>query len=145
MKKYLSILLVIISVVLFSCGQGSKEEQSDCTTPQCEQQQMYDEVIAVHDEVMPKLSQISELKAAIEARMDAEDDSLAKSNWFELMQTLDEADESMWVWMRQFNPEMDSTAIEANMIYLGEQQKEVDEVALKINSSIEKAEQALKD
>jgi hypothetical protein len=135
---------MVFLMILTGCSQGEEEKQSDCTTPICEQQLKYDQVIAVHDEVMSKLSRISELKATIETRMKEEDDSVVKQNWYALKLSLDKADKTMWVWMRQFKPQMDSTTIEANMIYLDEQLQKVDNVALNINAAIDSANQALK-
>lgn len=133
--------LTLLSGCLVACGQEEKE--SVCETPQCKQQLLYDQVIELHDEVMPKLSQISTLKSEIEVRMEASEDSTERSEWFELMQLLDLADESMWVWMRQFKPEMDSVVTTEDMDYLELQLKEVAEVAQGINGSIEKSKKAL--
>ena len=128
-------------IALAACGPGAKEKI--CDTVQCEQQVLYDQVIELHDEVMPKLSQISALKSEIEVKMEASVDSIERSEWLQLMQQLDEADVSMWVWMRQFKPDMDSTVTVEDMAYLETQLKQVAEVAQNINGSIERSKKAL--
>ena len=128
-------------IALAACGPGSKEKI--CDTVQCEQQVLYDQVIELHDEVMPKLSQISALKSEIEVKMEASADSIERSEWLQLMQQLDEADVSMWVWMRQFKPDMDSTVTVEDMAYLETQLKQVAGVAQNINGSIERSKKAL--
>jgi len=135
------IYFIFSLIALKACGPGSTEEI--CDTVQCEQQLLYDQVIELHDEVMPKLSQISTLKSEIEAKMEASGDSIERSEWLQLMLQLDEADESMWVWMRQFKPDMDSTVTVEDMAYLETQLKEVAEVAQNINGSIERSKKAL--
>ena len=136
------LFLAVSSLLLFACSSESKEVP--CDTPVCEQQQLYDDVITIHDVVMPKLSQISSLKSQIEDRMEVAQDSIERAEWLSLMLQLDRADESMWVWMRQFKPEMDSLVTEKDMNYLQQQLAEVEQVAEKINSSIAESEQALK-
>ena len=126
-----------------ACG-NQKEQANECSTLECEQQVLYDQIILIHDEVMPRLSEISTLKARIEAEMNESTDSLVKSDWLHHLKTLDAADESMWVWMRQFESQMDSVATETSIKYFENQKIEVDEVAVNINSSISEAEQALK-
>ena len=127
---------------LVACG-NQKEQANECSTLECEQQALYDQIILVHDEVMPRLSEISTLKARIEAEMNLATDSLAKSDWLHHLKALDAADESMWVWMRQFDSQMDSVATDTSYKYFENQKIEVDEVALNIKTSIGEAEKAL--
>ena len=141
-KLLLSIYLISLSVLFAACG-NQKEQKNDCSTLECEQQVLYDQIILVHDEVMPRLSEISTLKARIEAQMNQATDSLVKNSWLGHLKALDAADESMWVWMRQFESQMDSVATETSIKYFENQKIEVDEVAVNINSSISEAEQAL--
>jgi len=98
----------------------------------------------VHDEVMPKLSQISDLKGRIEEQMNASVDSITVASWTALMEDLDAADEAMWVWMRQFNSDLEELPLAEVLEYLQEEQKKIDGVADMINGSIAKAEERLK-
>ena len=137
--------IFVLGIIIFSisaCTTSSTEEE--CTTDLCIRQQAYDKVIKVHDEVMPKLSQISELKGRIEAKMNEASDSASVASWQGLMVDLDVADEAMWVWMRQFNSDLEEVSLDEALEYLQEEQTKVDAVAEKINAAIGNAEERLK-
>ena len=134
--------LVFATIIIISGCAGTANEQ-DCTSDECLKKQAYDSVIAVHDEVMPKMSYISELKGQLEERMNATDDSLAVAAWQELMVNLDVADEAMWVWMRQFNSDFEGVVLDEALNYLKSEQEKIDEVARKINEAIKEAEENL--
>jgi hypothetical protein len=137
MKK----LLFAGLVVLAACtGQSEKDE---CTSDECLKQQAYDKVIAVHDEVMPKLGQISDLKRKLEEFTRGSIDSVTANEYIKLMQDLDAADESMWVWMRAFKSDIEELPLDSALNYLELEQAKVDKVAENINSSIAAAEAAL--
>ena len=138
-KKFF--LMLDIFFIISGCSSSSGEQ--DCTSDECLKKQAYDSVIAVHDEVMPKMSYISELKGQLEERMNATDDSLAVAAWQELMVNLDVADEAMWVWMRQFNSDFEGVALDEALNYLKSEQEKIDEVARKINEAIKEAEENL--
>lgn len=140
MARFFILGIIIFSIA--SCTTSSSE--GDCTSDLCIKQQAYDKVIAVHDEVMPKLSQISDLKGRIEEQMNASVDSITVASWTALMEDLDAADEAMWVWMRQFNSDLEELPLAEVLEYLQEEQKKIDGVADMINGSIAKAEERLK-
>jgi hypothetical protein len=133
---------VFATIIIISGCAGTANDQ-DCTSDECFKKQAYDNVIAVHDEVMPKMSYISELKGQIEERMNATDDSLVVAAWQELMVNLDIADDAMWVWMRQFNSDLEEITIDEALAYLKSEQDKIDEVARKINEAIKEAEENL--
>ena len=139
--KPLSFLPIAILFITISCGtSGTKEE---CKTDDCLKQKAYDKVIAVHDDVMPKLSQIAALKGEIEEQINTSQDSLEIAIWHEVMLGLDVADEAMWAWMRQFNSDLEDVEIKEALAYLKEEQKKIDTVAKKINNALEKAEASI--
>ena len=138
-KKFFPVLAIFF--IISGCSSSTGEQ--DCTSDECLKKQSYDNVIAVHDEVMPKMSYISELKGQIEERMNATDDSVVVAAWQELMVNLDVADEAMWVWMRQFNSDFEGVALDEALGYLKSEQDKIDEVARKINEAINEAEENL--
>lgn len=143
MRRRFFPLLAIIFIAYGCTGTTNTANDDECTTDECLKQQAYDKVIAVHDEVMPKLSYISELKGQIEEQMNKEEDSVVIAAWQTLMVNLDIADEAMWVWMRQFNSDLENVTLEEAMPYLKSEQEKIDEVARKINDAIAKAEEKL--
>ena len=128
-------------ISLAACTGQSKSDE--CITDECLKQQAYDKVIAVHDDVMPKLRMISDLKGEIEERMKSSLDSVTFNHYLQLMQELDAADESMWIWMRAFNSDIENLPLDSALNYLEVEQRKVDEVAERINSSITAAQTAL--
>ena len=133
---------VFATIIILSGCTGTANEQ-ECTSDECLKQQAYDNVIAIHDEVMPKMSYVSELKGQIEQRMNVTTDSLVIATWQELMVNLDVADDAMWVWMRQFNSDLEEVAIDEALAYLKVEQQKIDEVARRINEAIAAAEENL--
>lgn len=137
MKKLLFASLILV----LACSGGQRADE--CTSDECLKQQAYDKVIAVHDDVMPKLGQISDLKKRLEERISDSTDSVTNNEYLKLMTDLDAADESMWVWMRAFKGDIEELPLDSALSYLEEEQIKVDKVAEKINSSIAAAEKAL--
>jgi hypothetical protein len=140
MKRRFFPLLAIIFIAYGCTGTTNTANDEACTTDDCLKQQAYDKVIAVHDEVMPKMSYISELKGQIEERMNNEEDSSVIADWQTLMVNLDVADEAMWVWMRQFNSDLENIALDEALAYLKLEQENIDDVARKISNAIAEAE-----
>lgn len=133
----------VLAIFFIISGCSSSTGEQDCTSDECLKKLAYDSVIAVHDKVMPKMSYISELKGQIEERMNATDDSVVVAAWQELMVNLDIADEDMWVWMRQFNSDLEEVDLDEALNYLKSEQDKIDAVARKINEAIDEAEKNL--
>ncbi|MEP0985456.1 hypothetical protein [Ekhidna sp.] len=131
--KNLSILLIIL---LVSCGSSKKEEL----------QTLKDEVMAIHDEVMPKIGELR--KARKDLLLQA--DSLMESNPERaamLTTTADElgdASESMMVWMRQYESEFEGTDDEIKQ-YLEGQKVAIQEVKEKMNGSLAKGKAVIEN
>lgn len=130
-------LLLFFATVLSGCGSKSTENQSDSS--KSNQATLYDEVIDIHDVAMPKLGTISSLKVKIEERigkMEASNESdEALAPFRRQMDILDQADEDMMGWMRQFEANYegwDEARIEK---YLKEQK----EMIATVNSQIDEA------
>jgi ribosome recycling factor len=100
--------------------------------------------MAIHDEVMPKMSEVNKLKNDIMKKAD----SLAQAGEEEastrlkaLAEELEDAGSSMMVWMRQYKPaDLNEEEVKA---YLEEQKVKVEEVRTKINTRLEKARKEL--
>ena len=89
-------------------------------------QELYDEVMQVHDEVMPKMEDLYKAKVALKARLLDRPDmpESEKKAINDRIAQLDSAGEGMMVWMRQFNPLPDSLGEDKARQYLqGERQK----------------------
>jgi len=133
---------LVLALFLFfqSCGNKQVEENKI----------QRDAVIAVHDEVMPKMGQLKSLeKAALqkaEELQNSEAADLAKIDSLKNIATqLNQAYEGMFVWMRQYNNEDGEQTPEEVKAYLDEQLVLVSKVNEDIKAALTKAEELLKD
>ena len=135
MKKLFPLLFAII--LLSSCG-------GDGFNAEVERNKIFD----IHDEVMPKISEVMALKKQVEEKAktlsEAEADAL-----YDLGKELDEARNGMMSWMRDWSSksgqymEMKNGA-EEQKAYLAAEMEKVRSVKEAINGSIQKAKAALK-
>lgn len=132
-------LLVFFCVLLLlsSCGQDYDTQAE------------IDKIMAIHDEVMPKMSQVMKLKKQVLQMADESKDSLQVKKLHELAHILDQSNEGMMVWMRQWsksaNPHIEEkTDIELRKAFFAAQTEKVIQVRNDINSSIIKAESVLR-
>ena len=119
MKTILPVLSLFILSLVYGCGQKTQDNQS-----------LYDEVMKVHDEVMPKMDDIYKLKQELKKQI-ADSSTLAGEERKTIEATilrLDSASENMMVWMRNFNPLPDSLGEEKARTYLEEQQEKIKKV-----------------
>ena len=134
--------LVFISLIaLLACTGTSKNEE--CSTDECLKAQAYDGVMVVHDEVMPKIGHINDLKGQLSEKMKSSMDSATASQYISLMQDLNAAEDAMWTWMRAFNADIKNAPLDSAITYLKVEQEKVDGVAKQINESIAAVEAAL--
>jgi hypothetical protein len=126
-------------LIFQSCGSQQVEENTKKRA----------EVIAIHDEVMPKMGQLKSLEKnalqlAEELSGKEEVDSVRVQELKDLAAELDQAYEGMFVWMRQYETEDKGQTPEAVKSYLDEQLVLVTEVNKNIKSALSKADSLLK-
>lgn len=133
-------------IILFSCNSERTQESDKVIITKEEQRDiLYQEVIAVHDQVMPKMQDIVALQEKIRIQIDSlnEMDSTSKSisNLREINVMLKNADDAMMNWMREFKPEMNAKEVENEeaMTYLKNEMNRIIEVQKVVNKSIENA------
>lgn len=133
-------LIFSLFAFLLACGPNQKDLNS----------KKREEVIAVHDEVMPKLGQLKAFeKRAIKragelAAMDAVD-SAQVERLEALAKELDQAYEGMFVWMRQYELDEEGKTPEEIKAYLEEQMILVTEVNKAIKDVLAKSDSLLVD
>ncbi|MEM8967016.1 MAG: hypothetical protein AAGE93_11410 [Bacteroidota bacterium] len=146
----------LIFISLSSC-QSSTTTEADANLTQA--QEIYDEAIVVHDEVMPRMDEMMRLRRTVQQQMDSlqQVDSVAYADTLQQMQTivqnLKEADDAMMQWMRntvgvptqeelQSPDPVDTT----NIIQVQQQQKAaIEQVKQQMESSIEEAKALLNE
>ncbi len=136
-----AIILTVLTLV--SCNQSKehKHEGSNDTSSDSPNQALYNEVMNIHDEVMPKMEDLYKLKKELQSQLENSKDLAAdkKAELEKMITTLDSASNSMMDWMHNFNPIPDSIDKEKAREYLEtemERIKKVKEITLEV---IEKA------
>ena len=133
MKK--CIIIIVILFTVFGCRKSSSngDIESEKSDPISQETQLYKEVIAVHDKVMPRLGNIASLKSRIEEQIgklesnpDLEPERLTKLR--NQMKALDEADEAMMAWMRIFIACYEGWEHDSIMQYLIDEKEKIDKV-----------------
>ena len=137
-------LLLVMLVMIWSCGQKSSDDHHDHEGHEMEEggnQALYDEVMKVHDEVMPKMNDIYKLKGQLKERIDntpgLADDK--KKEIESIIVRLDSASEGMMVWMRKFNPLPDSLGEEQAKEYLEGEMEKIKKVREDVRKALEDA------
>ncbi len=137
MKKIPFLVASICLIILSSCKEQKKQEGPT----------QMQEVMAIHDEVMPKMSQIGKLVGQLKPMADSlgMDSPQGKA-----MRDLQDANKSMMDWMQGIGKRFDADEImkgkaltEEKQKWLDEEEEKVKVVREKINSSISNAEKIL--
>ncbi len=133
-----SALLFLTAILLLSA----------CNTEQSTQEQRWEDMMAVHDEVMPKMGEINRISRAIRAQMDTVPpiDTLLKLQQLDLLIRLGKAEESMMVWMNELEVLDDLRATKSHqeiLRYIDSEKKRIDAVRDSMTASIQAGEAAL--
>ncbi len=137
MRKIAFLLLFTCLFTLFSCKEEKKQEGTS----------QMQEVMAIHDEVMPKMGEIGKLVGQLKPMADSLDIDSPEGK---AMRDLQDANKAMMDWMQGFGNRFDSDEImngkaltEEKQKWLDEEEEKVKVVKEKINSSIANAKTLL--
>ena len=107
-----------------------------------ENEQLFDQVMEIHDSIMPEMGAIRTTRKGIVDMMTAETDSLKLQALSLVSEELDQAHKGMMVWMRQFEPDYEGTPEEKNA-YLKKEKEKMVEVKDKMVVSLKKGKELL--
>lgn len=126
----------LLALLLFAgCQKQSNDHEQTEDSPN---QALYDEVMDIHDEVMPKMNDIQKAKTALRTRLELPGISEGeKQEIGNKIARLDSASEGMMVWMRQFDPIADSVGEEKARTYLERELVKVKKVREDILKALE--------
>jgi proline dehydrogenase len=141
-----TMLLASVFIIAWGCGKKShdhdqQEHGAGDAIEEGGNQALYDEVMKVHDEVMPKMNDIYKLKEELKNQI-ANTPEMVEEKQKEIeaaILKLDSASEGMMVWMRNFNPLPDSLGEEQAKEYLENEMEKVKKVRAEILEALEKA------
>ncbi|SEB55578.1 hypothetical protein SAMN05192540_0844 [Maribacter dokdonensis] len=138
MKNILYIATIAIFISFTSCKESKKTETETSKMS---------EVMAIHDEVMPKMGTLGKLVGQLKPMADSLG---AESVEYKAMKDLQEANRSMMDWMQGFGDRFDADEIlngkdlsDEKKKWLLEEEEKVKQVKENINSSIANAEKIL--
>lgn len=133
MKLYRCIALIIVSIGIFSC-----------TVKEDEVAQLKSEVIAIHDEVMPKMGELKSYQKSLIAMEEELLKTPADSSEIQLIKqaaiACGNAYEGMFIWMRQFDSKLEGMDEEESLTYLQGQLIKVTQVNQDIKQALDDAE-----
>jgi len=138
MKKLFTLLTIAGLLSITSCKDSKKVDEPS----------RMEQVMDIHDEVMPKMGTLGKLVGQLKPMADSLG---AESIEAKAMKDLQQANKAMMDWMQGFGNRFDSEEImngkelsEEKEQWLKEEEEKVKKVKEDINSSIERAEEILK-
>lgn len=131
-------LLLVLALAACDKGQNSTSEPAETDNPN---QVLYDQVMDVHDEVMPKMDEIMKLKRELQEQIANTPDMVIerKEQLEKMISNLDSASTAMMNWMHEFNPLPDTTEQEKAREYLEGEMERIRNVKTLMLETIEKA------
>lgn len=150
MKNASRLALLLMAISFCSCGkkasehdkhdEGHSQHAPSENASNDPNKALYDSVMAVHDEAMPKLEDIFRLTESLKDKIAGTPDMPAstKKQIEAAIDSLNNASEGMMVWMRKFNPVTDTSNPEAARDYLKQEMVKVEKVKSDIVNSLEK-------
>ena len=95
------------------------------------------EVLAIHDSIMPQMSELMRLKKAVSAKIIESTDAVTKEKGLDVSTQLEKADQAMMGWMNQYNgdtlPKLEPAKA---VVYLKDQRVKVNEMSRTMQKSI---------
>lgn len=134
MKRILVVL--IFAGGIWACSDKDKEEKDS----------LMSQVMAAHDEVMPKMGDLRRLSKTLNEKADslaAQDSASFAGHIEELRSTaekIEAANESMMEWMRQFEVPDNEAPVQEVLVYLKEQKAKIDKVREDMLDSMEEGQ-----
>lgn len=116
---------LIIAAAIVGCQKSEHAHHNDATTePDSTNTILYNQVMDIHDEVMPKMEELYNLKKDLQAKLAASPTEDVKKTLLLRLGEIDSASAMMEDWMHEFNPPADTTDQEQIRAYLeGEMEK----------------------
>ena len=127
------LLLLVAGLLMIRCGNPSSnghehsENDADSTSTN---QVLYDQVMDIHDEVMPKMQDLYTLKKGLQDKIATTPNISAEEKQMleKRIVVLDSVSQLMMDWMHKFSPRPDSTDQEAAREYLESEMEKIRKV-----------------
>lgn len=126
MKKLIKVSFLVmfplLALTVISCQETDKNKALE------------NEVMEVHDEVMPEMDNVMKLKKELKEKLDEADSSRAK-RIKEAINELEKADEGMMNWMREYDSPAGSLSEEEAKQYLQQEKEKITKVKEQMKAS----------
>jgi peptidoglycan hydrolase CwlO-like protein len=138
------LLIVGSFFIILSCGKTTEHKDHDhdgMDNGEDPNQALYEQVMDIHDEVMPKMEDIFKLKKELQDKIANTPGMVAdqKKELENMILTLDSSNNAMMDWMHNFSPLPDSANQEAAREYLENEMERIKQVRDRTNETLEKA------
>jgi hypothetical protein len=134
MKQSFALVFAALLISFTGCSPKQKEEDQN--------KSLYNQVMDIHDEVMPSMGELNRLKRELKEKIENSPNLVdeKKQEVEETILLIDSASKSMMVWMREFSPE-DYAEGELTE-YLKSEMKRVQQVKETMLDALEKGRKA---
>lgn len=138
MKKTIPIFLIILLIVT-SCGENKDNSR----------QELLKKVMAVHDEIMPKMGDIMKYKKQLQTKINELTEASAEENQAKIaeltqaVEDLENSHDGMMNWMHGFDRNFDSEVQEEVIAYMKDQMTKIERVGKGTNAALENAKELL--
>ncbi len=147
MQHLFSTALVALILSLGGCSASSSSEGDE---RRAQAKEIYDEAIVIHDEVMPRMDEMMQLRQQLQTRADSlyQADSIDYGYIVDDMRAaadrLQKADEGMMQWMRSLEKVPEAIADTTELVAVQRRQKdEIEKVKQQMETGIEEANELL--
>ncbi len=142
-----NLLIATSFLVLISCGKTSEHshhEAEGTAGGEDPNKALYDQVMDIHDEVMPKMQDLYALKLELLEKIAQSPNmpTLKKEELEQVISSLDSTSNAMMDWMHNFSPLPDSTNQEVAREYLETEMQKIQRVKALTNETIDRAKAA---
>lgn len=134
--KSLYILIIALAVVACSKSEHSGHEGHNMSTePDSTNTILYNQVMDIHDEVMPKMQDLHNVKTELQAKL-ATATAEEKAALEKRIAKLDSAGNLMMDWMHEFNPPADTADQEQSRAYYESELEKVKKMRDVVNETL---------
>ncbi len=124
-------------------GHCSHENDGKTALKTAENQQLMDEVMQVHDEMMPKMSQVNQLQQKMLEMAKSSKNKYQKEQYLAVAKELSDAENAMFAWMEQFPSNLDSLAAPNIKTILEEQKTSVIRMKEQMANALKKSDDVI--
>lgn len=130
----------LLALILMACSKNADQPHQQESNSDSPNEALYDQVMDVHDEVMPKMDEIMKLKRELQDKIANTPDMVVerKAKLEQVISNLDSASNAMMDWMHKFNPLPDSVDQELAREYLESEMERIKKVKTQMLEAIEK-------